>query len=111
MPKKYVRIVQDVYLRSKMVVICNEEKTEIFPVEVGVHQRSALSSCLFALLMDYLTNLRRSAPWNMMFADDIVLCAENMKDVELQLEEWRRSMEGYGMKVSRTKTKYMSTGR
>ena len=46
----------------------------------------------------------------MIFADNIVLCAENMKDVEFQLEEWEKSMENYGIKISRTKTEYMSTG-
>ena len=80
------------HLGSKAAVMCNERKTEFFPVEMGVHQGSALSLCLFALLMDYLTdNLRKSVPWNMMFSDDIVLCVENAKVVEFQLEEWRQS--------------------
>ena len=77
-PEKYVRIVQDLYLQSKTAVICNEGKTEFFPVEVGVHQGSALN-CLDHLI----DNVRWGAPWNILFADDIMLCAENVKNVEL----------------------------
>ena len=59
------------YLRSRTAVICNEEKAESFLVEVKVHQSLALNPYLFDLLMDYLTdNVQRSAPWNMMFADN-----------------------------------------
>ena len=37
-------------------MIHNEGKTKFFPVELGVHQSSALDPCLFALLIDFLTN-------------------------------------------------------
>ena len=46
----------------------------------------------------------------MIFADDVVLSAENIMDVEFQLEEWRISIEDYGMKISRTKMEYMIIG-
>ena len=60
-------------LQSKTAVICNDGKAESFPIEVGVHQGLALNHCLFALLMDYLTdNVRRSAPWSKVFTDDRV---------------------------------------
>ena len=45
-----------------------------------------------------------------MFADDMALCGESVNDAELQFEEWRRSMETCGMKISKTKTEYMSEG-
>ena len=46
-------------------------------VEVGVHQGSALSPFVFATDMDHLTEeVRREAPWNMLFADDVVLVNE-----------------------------------
>ena len=49
----------------------------------------------------------QKALWQMMFADDVVLCARE-KDV-LEVEPWSRRevLEKRGMKVSRTKTKYM----
>ena len=51
--------------------------TEGFEVKVGLHQGSALSPCLFAMVMDRITDdIREEAPWTMMFADDIVICSE-----------------------------------
>ena len=58
--------------------------------------------------MDSLTeNIRKEAPWQMMFADDVVLCAREKDVLELELEQWREALEKRGMKVSRAKTEYM----
>ena len=43
----------------------------------------------------------------MMFADDVVLCAREKDELELELEQWREALEKRGMKVSRAKTDYM----
>ena len=57
--------------------------TEYFKVEVGLHQGSALSPFLFAVLMDRLTDeVRLESPWNMLFADDIVICERSREQVE-----------------------------
>ncbi|KAK3523423.1 hypothetical protein QTP86_032736 [Hemibagrus guttatus] len=53
--EKYVRVVQDMYERSKTVVRCAVGQTEEFNVEVGLHQGSALSPFLFAIVMDQLS--------------------------------------------------------
>ncbi|KAK3513060.1 hypothetical protein QTP70_000945 [Hemibagrus guttatus] len=100
--EKYVRVVQDMYERSRTVVRCAVGQTEEFKVEVGLHQGSALSPFLFAIVMDQLSEeVRQGSPWTMMFADDIVICSESREQVEVALE--RR-----GMKVSHSKTEYMS---
>ncbi|KAK3525760.1 hypothetical protein QTP70_007516 [Hemibagrus guttatus] len=53
--EKYVRVVQDMYERSRTVVLV-----------------------LFAIVMDQLSEeVRQESPWTMMFADDIVICSEN----------------------------------
>ncbi|KAK3518697.1 hypothetical protein QTP70_008580 [Hemibagrus guttatus] len=106
--EKYVRVVQDMYERSRTVVRCAVGQTEEFKVEVGLHQGSALSPFLFAIMMDQLSEeVRQESPWTMMFADDIVICSESREQVEENLERWRFVLERRGMKVSCSKTEYM----
>ncbi|KAK3539714.1 hypothetical protein QTP70_012045 [Hemibagrus guttatus] len=81
--EKYVRVVQDMYERSRTVVRC-------------------------AVVMDQLSEeVRQESPWTMMFADGIVICSESREQVEENLERWRFALERRGMKVSRSKTEYM----
>ncbi|KAK3523859.1 hypothetical protein QTP70_010473 [Hemibagrus guttatus] len=106
--EKYVRVVQDMYERSRTVVRCAVGQTEEFNVEVGLHQGSALSPFLFAIVMDQLSEeVRQESPWTMMFADDIVICSESREQVEENLERGRFALERRGMKVSCSKTEYM----
>ena len=64
--------------------------TEELKVGVGLHQGSALSPFLFAIIMDKLTeDIRKHTPWDMLFADDIVLSRQNHRDLEDDLEIWR----------------------
>ena len=45
---------------------------EGFEVKVGLHQGSAVSPCLFAMVMYRMTDeIREDAPCTIMFADDI----------------------------------------
>ncbi|KAK3516157.1 hypothetical protein QTP70_005397 [Hemibagrus guttatus] len=100
--EKYVRVVQDMYERSRTVVRCAVGQTEEFKVEVGLYQGSALSPFLFAIVTDQLSEeVRQESPWTMMFADDIVICSESREQVQENLERWRFALERRGMKVSR----------
>ncbi|KAK3544385.1 hypothetical protein QTP86_010144 [Hemibagrus guttatus] len=106
--EKYVRVVQDMYERSRTVVRCAVGQTEEFKAEVGLHQGSALSPFLFAIVMDQLSEeVRQESPWTMMFADDIVICSESREQVKENLERWRFVLERRGMKVRCCKTEYM----
>ena len=106
--EKYVRLVQDMYEGSETVVRCAVGTTESFNVKVGLHQGSALSPFLFAVIMDRLTDeIRREPPWTMLFADDIVICKETREEVERRLESRKYALERRGMKVSRSKTEYL----
>ena len=107
-PEKYVKVIQDMYEDCVTAVRCAVGVTEGFKVEVGLHQGSALSPFLFAILMDRLTDeVRKELPWTMMFADDIVICGPSKEQVEEDLEQWRHALERRGMKVSRRKTEYL----
>ena len=100
MQDKYIRLVKDMYHQCGPVVRCATVTSEPFAVEIGLHQGSAFSPLLFAIMMDSLTeNIRKEAPWPTMFADDVVLCAR-----ELELVQWTEALENRGMKVSKAKT-------
>ena len=54
--EKYVRIVKYMYDDSTTAVRCAIGVTEGFEVKVALHQGSALSHCLFAMVMDRITD-------------------------------------------------------
>ena len=96
------------YEGSETVVRCAVGTTESFKVKVGLHQGSALSPFLFVVIMDRLTDeVRREPPWTMLFAHDIVICKETRNEVERRLKFWRYALKIRGIKVSRSKTKYL----
>ncbi len=96
------------HLQCEIVVKCAAGTSEPFAVEVGLHQGSASSPFLFTIMMASVTeNIRKEAHWQMMFADDVVLCAREKNVLELELEQWREAWEKRGMKVSRANTEYM----
>jgi hypothetical protein len=79
-----------------------------FPINIGLHQGSALSPYLFALVMDEVTkNIQGGIPWCMLFADDVVLMDTSITGVDQKLELWRRTLESKGFMLSRSKTEYM----
>ena len=88
-------------LREK-VWICREV------CEISTAPRIGDEPFLFAIVMDRMTDdIRKQAPWTMMFADDIVICSEGKERVEEKLESWIYALERRGMKVNRRKTDYM----
>ena len=98
-PEKYVRLVKDMYHQCETVVRYAAGTSEPFAVEVGLHQGSALNPFLFAIMVDSLTEtIRKEAPWQMMFADDVVLCVREKDVLELELEQWREGWEKRAMK-------------
>ena len=106
--EKYVRLVHNMYEGSETVVRCAVRTTESFKVKVGLHQGSASSPFLFAVIMDRLTDeVRRESPWTMLFDDDIVSCEETREKVERRLKSWKYVLKRRGMKVSRSKTEYL----
>ena len=70
----YVRVIKDMYDGATTTVRCAARPTEEFEVGVGLHHGSTISPFLFAIIMNKLTeDIRKEVPWDMMFADAIVL--------------------------------------
>jgi hypothetical protein len=106
--KGYIDVIRDMYDGAVTTIRSPVGETSEFPITVGLHQGSALSPYLFALVMDELTRqFQEDIPWCMMFADDIVLVDETARGVNTKLEIWREALESKGFRISRSKTEYM----
>ncbi|KAH0466342.1 hypothetical protein IEQ34_006445 [Dendrobium chrysotoxum] len=104
----YIQIIKDMYEGAITCVQTQGGLTKYFPISVGLHQRSALSSYLFALVMDVLTrHLQEDVPWCMLFADDILFVDKTREGVEGKLELWRSTLESKSFRLSRSKTEYI----
>nr|GEV29750.1 retrovirus-related Pol polyprotein LINE-1 [Tanacetum cinerariifolium] len=88
-PRRFSKVIKDMYEGVKTRVRTIIGKTEFFLVEVGLHQGSAVSPYLFALILDELSRgIQESIPWCMIFVDDIVLIAELAEGLNIIIEKY-----------------------
>src|SRR5580658_3871439 len=82
--------------------------SERLEFKVGVHQGSVLSPLLFIIVLEALTRkCRKGLPYELLFADDLILMAES-KDLLLErLSLLKVFMLAKGLKVNIGKTKVM----
>ena len=87
------------------------ELSETFPIEVGVHQGSALSPSLLNVVMEEANmSCRVGDPWKLLYADDLILTAERPEEVIGMFRRWKEALELRGMKVNLSKTMFLVTG-
>ena len=78
-----VRAVMSLYDGAKTRVRVGSAYSEEFEVKVGVHQGSVVSSVLFAIVVDVITeNARRGVVNKLLHADDLVIMSEDMEDLK-----------------------------
>jgi hypothetical protein len=108
---KYITLIKDMYDNVVTIVRTSDRDTNDFPINIGLHQGSALSPYLFALVMDeVIRDIQGGIPWCMLFADDVVFVNESRMGVEQKLELWRWTLEAKCFRLSRSKTEYMKCG-
>jgi hypothetical protein len=54
--------------------------------------------------------LQEGLPWELLYADDIVLMAESLQQLKGKLQKWKAGMEAKGLKMNVGKTKIMIGG-
>ena len=65
---------------------------------VGVHQGSLLSPLLFILELETLSReFRTGFPWELLYADDLVIIAGSLEECISKLKAWKNGMESKGL--------------
>jgi len=99
------------YAGAKTVVQTVYGNSNGFGVKVGMHLGSALSPLLFVIVMEALSReFRVVLPWELLYADDLVVIAETEEDLIKRLNEWKHFVDHRGMRVNMNKTKVMISG-
>jgi hypothetical protein len=105
---KYITLIKDMYDNVVTSVRTSDRDNNDFLINIELHQGSALSPYLFALVMDEVTrDIQGGIPWCMLFTDDVVLMGESRTGVDQKLELWRRTLEAKCFRLSRSKAEYM----
>ena len=111
-PERLIGMIKSLYAGARTVVRTKCGKTDAFEVKVGLHQGSALSPFLFAVVMDVLSeDVREAMLWDLLFADDLVITAETMEELQERYEAWKECLERGGLRVNIGKTEVMLSSR
>ena len=85
-----VATVQAMYSNARSCVRVNTSYSPDFSVKVGVHQGSVLSPLLFIMVMEALSQeLRRGCPWELLYADDLVIMANTPAELTDRIVAWK----------------------
>ena len=91
-----MRVIMCMYEKVTTAARVKDKASEKFEVKVGVHQGSVLSPLLFTIVLDALSqNFRCGLPWELLYADDLVLVAESEENL---LEKIRRGKPDWSQK-------------
>ena len=102
-----VNVIKSLHEGVTTAVKRNGEESESFEVKFGVHQGSVLSPILFNIVMQ-ADNFKKGLPWELLYADDLVLLAESRIELERRIMEWIARLKEKGLRVNMGKTKVMN---
>ena len=109
-----MRAIQSLYICSQAAVRTREGETDRFEVKCGLRQGCVLSPLLFIIFMDNImkrANQEENSIEELMFADDLVLIAEDQSRLQEMVTNLDQQCKNYGMRISRDKTEVMVTSR
>ena len=106
-----VKVVMAMYEGARTRVRTDDGDSMSFEVKVGLHQGSGLSPLLFKIVMEAISEaIKGGLPWELLYADDIVLVADSLESLLKKLGRWKHALQAKGLKVNVDKTKIMMEG-
>ena len=111
-PEAEVRMVEATHEQTNGRVIIRAGMSEQFSVNIGLRQGSALSSLLFIVVMELIIRKVSMKDTNrkLLYADNLAIVAEDKKELNESLEEWKEAFKQHGLRVNLDKTEVLSIG-
>ena len=119
-PSNLISLIKDMYKKFSSRVMTGEGLTESFKTSTGVLQGCLISPELFNLFLTAALSLTDNPPGALVggvvidklaYADDIVLIAESLQDLQSQANSVHSSTNLFGMAINTSKTKAMRCSR
>ena len=116
----FLRLLIDIYTNAQSCIQLNGKYTDSFLCSIGVRQGCPLSPILFTLFThDLLVEIRKVCGIKLghrkvsglMFADDLVLLADNPQDLQAGLNALQEYCSKWALTVNHNKTKVLIFGR
>ena len=105
-----VQVIQGMYSKARSCVRVNGQYSEEFGVGVGVHQVLSLAHCSSFMLEALSREFRTAVPWELLYADDLVLMADTKEECISKLKAWKAGMESKGLHVKVKNSKFLVSG-
>ena len=101
-----VRMVEEMYKETTVVVRVEGEISEQFGVGVGLRQGSALSPQRFIMVIDLISGKisEQEELEKKLYADDLAMVADNKEDLQKTLKEWSSTFRKHGLRMNLEKT-------
>src|SRR5437867_3821467 len=85
------------------------ERVKVLRSRWGYTRGRFLSPILFNIVMQAIAdNFKKGLPWELLYADDLVLLVESRLELEKRLTEWMTRLKEKGLRVNIGKTKVMN---
>ena len=113
-PEKLKRAIYNTYKDTKCRVKTANENEDWFEVKTGVRQGSVLSPLLFIMFLDKCMREKiddAERIIDLLYADDHVIIANSIEDLQNSLEDWNDILTTNGMKISKEKSEVMLLSR
>ena len=110
-PENLLPLIMCLYTESKARINRSQGCGDYFKIKVGLHQGSALRPLLFIIVIEeVIINCLSLVPWDMLYADDLVISAEMESQSSEKFNTWNGALQKRGLKINVDKTKNLISG-
>ena len=105
-PEWIVRVVQIMYQNARSRVRISNSNSDVFNVQVGIHQGSVLNPLLFIIILEALSQeFQTGCPCELLYADSLVIIADTIDKLLHKWDLWKKHLKAKGLRVNIGKTK------